>query len=94
MAWWSRFFGRQARSPLHGLEYRVAFKLYSQDAKREVEVLEFRNGETYLREREWVKGTTFIDRHSGNVVGPFASPEDAEKFIVATPWFTGQHEQL
>jgi len=77
------------KSPLHGLQYRVAFKLYSQDGKREVEVLEFSNGETYLREREWVEGTTFKDRHSGNVVGPFASPEDAEKFIVATTWFNG-----
>ena len=75
---------------LHGLEYRVAFKLYSKDGKREVEVLEFRNGESYLVEREWIEGTTFKDRHSGRMVGPFASPEDAENFIVATPWFIGR----
>jgi hypothetical protein len=75
---------------LYGLEYRVAFKLYSKDGKREVEVLEFLNGETYLVEREWVEGTTFKDRHSGKVVGPFASPQDAETFIVATPWFIGR----
>jgi hypothetical protein len=90
MAWWSRFFRRRSRSPLHGFEYRVAFKLYSPDGEREVEVLEFRHGETYLREREWVQGTTFKDRHSGNMVGPFASPADAENFIVATPWFIGR----
>jgi hypothetical protein len=77
------------RPDLYGLEYRVAFKLYSKDAKREVEVLEFRNGESYLVKREWVEGTIFKDRHSGKMVGPFASPEDAESFIVATPWFIG-----
>jgi hypothetical protein len=32
---------------------------------------------------------TFKDRHSGKMVGPFASPEAAEKFIVATPWLCG-----
>ena len=81
---------RKARSTLHGLEYRVAFNLYSKDGKRGVEVREFSNGQTYLVEQEWVEGTTFRDRHSGEMVGPFASPEDAEKFIVGTPWFTGR----
>lgn len=81
-----------SKSPIQGQEYRSVFKLYSADAKREVEVLEFLNGETYLDEREWVEGTTFKNRHSGSLVGPFASPEDAEKFIVATRWFTGRNE--
>jgi hypothetical protein len=54
--------------------YRLAFKLYSKDGKPEVEVLEFRNGGSYLVEREWVEGTTFKDRHSGKMVGPFAFP--------------------
>jgi hypothetical protein len=89
MAWWSRFFTRKARSPLYGLEFRVAFDLYSEDGKRRVEVREFSNGESYLVEREWVEGTTFKDRHSGRMVGPFASSADAESFIVATPWFRG-----
>jgi hypothetical protein len=84
MAWWSRLFRRKARSSLHGLEYRVACNLYSLDGKREAEVREFRNGETYLVEREWVEGTTFKDRHSGRMVGPFGSPTAAENFIVAT----------
>jgi hypothetical protein len=66
--------------------------LYSLDGKRAAEVLEFRNGETYLDEREWSEGTTFKNRHSGSLVGPFASPEDAEKFIVATSWFRGSQE--
>ena len=52
-------------------------------------MLEFRNGETFLDEQEWVEGTTFKNRHSGRLVGPFASPEDAEKFILATAWFRG-----
>lgn len=77
------------KSSLQGEEYRSAFTLYSVDGKRAVEVLEFRNGETYLDEQEWFEGTAFRNRHAGRLVGPFASPEDAEKFIVATSWFCG-----
>jgi hypothetical protein len=80
------------RSSLQGQEYRSAFTLYSVDGKRAAEVLEFRNGETYLDEREWFEGTIFKNRHSGSLVGPFASPEDARKFIVATSWFRGSHD--
>jgi hypothetical protein len=92
MAWWNQIFKRKTRPSLYGLEYEVAFKLYSKDGKREVEVREFSNGETYMVEREWVEGTTFNDRHEGRMVGRFASPEDAEKFIVATAWFGGREE--
>jgi hypothetical protein len=91
MGWWDKLLRRQSKSPLTG-EYRVAFNLYSEDGKRMAEVREFRNGKTYLVEREWVEGTTFNDRHSGKMVGPFASPEDAKKFIVATAWFRGRKE--
>jgi hypothetical protein len=80
------------KSSLLGQEYRSAFTLYSVDGKRAAEVLEFRNGETYLDEQEWFEGATFKNRHSGSLVGPFASPEDAEKFIVATSWFRGSLE--
>jgi hypothetical protein len=80
------------KSSLHGKEYRSAFKLYSADGKRAAEVLEFRNGETYIDEQEWFEGTAFRNRQSGSLVGPFASPEDAEKFIVATSWFRGDDE--
>jgi hypothetical protein len=79
------------KSPLRGQEYRSVVKLYSKDGKRAADVLEFRNGETYLDEQEWVEGTTFKNRHSGRLVGPFASPADAKNFIVATPWFRGSH---
>jgi hypothetical protein len=78
---------------LQGLEYRTAFTLYSEDGNREVEVREFSNGETYLVERERI-GATFRDRHSGSMVGPFASPKKAEAFIVATQWFQGRDAQL
>jgi hypothetical protein len=48
-----------SKSPIQGQEYRSAFTLYSEDGKRAADVLEFRNGETYLDEQEWVEGTTF-----------------------------------
>jgi hypothetical protein len=88
MQWWNRIFG-QGRS-LQGLSYRVAFSLYSDDGSREVEVREFSNGKTYLVERERLADGSYEARHSGNMVGPFQSPTDAESFIVATPWFNGR----
>lgn len=77
--------------PVQGQEYRSVFKLYSEDGKRAADVLEFPNGETYIDEQEWVEESTFKNRHSGRLVGTFASPADAENFIVATPWFRGSH---
>jgi hypothetical protein len=56
---------------------------------RAVNVFEFKGGETYLDEQEWLVGGAFVNRHSGPLVGPFASPTEAEAFIVATPWFCG-----
>ena len=90
MNWWKRLLGREPASPLHGIEFQSECTLYSSDGKRAAEVLAFANGETYLRESEWVEGTTFQDRHSGRLVGPFASPAAAEQFIVATTWFNGE----
>lgn len=90
MAWWKRLLRGKARPDLDGQEYRVVNNLYSSDGKRGVEVRKFRRGETYLLEQEWVEGTVFRDLHDGRLVGPFASPEAAEKFIVATAWFTGR----
>ena len=90
MKWWDRLLGRKDKASLAGSEYSVAFNLYSKDGKREVEVRQFRSGQTYLAEREWVEGTTFKDRHSGRMVGPFGSAEEAERFIVQTPWFCGR----
>ena len=78
------------KSPIAGLEYQSVFTLFSADGKRAAEVLEFENGETYLSELEWVEDTTFTNRHSGRLVGPFPSPLDAERFIVGTPWFCGR----
>lgn len=81
-----------SKPSLQGQECRSVFTLYSADGKRAAEVLEFRNGETYLDEQEWLEGTTFKNRHSDSLVGPLASPEDARKFIVATSWFRSGEE--
>jgi len=89
MTWWKRLFGLANSKTLVGNCYQVNKTLYSFDGKRAAELREFSNGETYLLESEWVEGTTFAERHSGQLVGPFASPLDAERFIVATPWFGG-----
>jgi len=77
------------KASLQGQEYHSAFKLYSKDGERAADILEFQNGEIYIDEQEWVEGTTFKNRHSGRLVGPFASSAVAENFMVATPWFSG-----
>jgi hypothetical protein len=89
MSWWGRLLGWRTRSSLYGREYRVAFTLYSKDGKRAVDVYDFGGGETYLNEKNWIEGTTYENRHSGKLVGPFASSEEAKRFIVTTPWFLG-----
>ena len=52
MSWWRRFFAREAAKPSTGFEAKSAFMLHSADGKREVEVLELRDGQTYLIERD------------------------------------------
>jgi hypothetical protein len=84
MAWWTRLFRKRAEPSLEGQEFRIAFKLYSEDGAREVEVCEFESGKTYLVERELGASGTFVDRHSGSMVVPFKSPSAAEKFIFKT----------
>ena len=78
-----------SNSPLYGQNYRVAFTLYDKECNRAVDVLEFENGEIYLDEKERVGETAFENRHSGRLVGPLASLEEAESFAVATAWFRG-----
>ena len=89
MTWWKRLFRPVSNQSLAGTQYRVACVLYSEDGKRCAEIREFSNGQTFLLESEWVEGTTFAERHSGRLVGPFRSPTHAERFIVATSWFNG-----
>ena len=89
MMWWKRLLSRLTHKSLNGAMYRVTSTLYSSDGKRAAEIREFDNGATYLLESNWVEETTFRERHGGKLVGPFASPKHAERFIVATAWFNG-----
>jgi hypothetical protein len=79
-------------SSLRGLKYKIEFNLYSEDGKREVEVRLFENRQAYIVERDQIDDGTYKARHSGSMVGPFESPEAAERFIVQTAWFTGAAE--
>ena len=92
MTLWKRLLRRLTRKSLDGAMYRVTSILYSGDGKRAAEIREFDSGETFLLESDWVEGTAFKERHGGRLVGPFASPQDAERFIVTTPWFNGLEE--
>jgi len=89
MMWWKRLFKPATEKSLGGAMYRVTSTLYSSDGKRAAEIRKFDNGKTYLLESDWVEGTLFKERHGGRLVGPFTSPKNAERFIVATPWFNG-----
>lgn len=93
MRWFRRFF-KQLKEPssLQGRRYRVVFNLYSQDGERQVEVLKFRWGRTYIIESELGPDGTYRNRHGDSPVGPFASPKAAERFVVATDWFCGRSE--
>ncbi len=90
MEWLNRLFRRKAKASMAGRLFRTSNLLFSDDGKRKVEVREFDDGKTYLLESDWAEGDVFVDRHAGQMVGPFKSPKHAERFVVATPWFTGQ----
>jgi len=89
MNWWKRLCRRLTDKSLVGATYRVICTLYSADGKRSAEIRKFSNGDTYLLESEWVEEGKFEGRHAGRLVGPFASPTAAERFIAATSWFKG-----
>jgi hypothetical protein len=87
MPWWHRFFRPNSGPPSEGLEYRVAFSLYSADGKRCAEIRERRDGTAYFVDREWVEGTTFRDVGHGEEIGPYHSIAAAEAAAVSRPWF-------
>jgi hypothetical protein len=89
MAWWHRFFAPSDGDPSKNTEYRVVCNLYNSEGKRGAEVRVRRDGRAYFVEQEWVEGTTFTDRGRGEEIGPFESPEAAERAAVGRPWFSG-----
>ncbi|MES2835097.1 MAG: hypothetical protein V4707_10365 [Pseudomonadota bacterium] len=88
MNWLDLLFGRKS-DPAEGDKYRVANLLYSEDARRCVEVRRFASGKAYIVERDLGDDGDYVDRHGGAMVGPFESTKRAELFIIGTPWFRG-----
>ncbi len=86
MTWWKRIFALKRRP---SSSYQVAFYLYSKDAKRGAEVREHNNGQIYYVEQEWVEGTTFRNRGTGQEIGPYRTTKEAESSAVASAWFVG-----
>lgn len=84
MAWWT-LFSRKAREP-----YREAFRLYSADGRRAVEVRERCGGQAYYVDRIWPEGSRFSKLRSGEEIGPFESVGTAEAAAVSRPWFRGK----
>ena len=89
MKWLRRFLGRSPHQSIAGRSYQVTSTLYSFDGNRSAELREFDTGQTYILEAERVENAEFTVRHGGALVGPFASPKAAERFIVSTSWFAG-----
>ena len=90
VAWWNKVVARLDGN-LKRRKYRLTSTLYSLDASRSAALLDFglMLG-TYINEQERTSDGSYVDRHCGRLVGPFTSPKAAERFIVATPWFTGR----
>ena len=90
MAWWNKIAGRLGGN-LHECHHRLSATLYNFDASRSAALLDFGflRG-TYVREQELAEDGSYVDRHSGSLVGPFTSPKAAERFVVKTAWFTGR----
>jgi hypothetical protein len=94
MNWWSALRARLWRTPHPGDEFRVVKIVYSADGKRAAEVHQFDFGPTYLLESDQGEDGQRVKRHSGRLVGPFHSPLQAERFIIATAWFNGPDSKL
>lgn len=85
MSWLRRLLIRP-KPPAEGDEYRIVALLYNAVGSRSAEVRLFDSGQTYIVERETIEGV-LVERHNGAMVGPFASPQKAERFITSTDWF-------
>ena len=92
MAWWRRFLPLRAGRVLADTDYFVPFRLYSKDGKRSVEMRVHRDGLAYFVDQEWVEGTTFKNRGRGEEIGPYETPEAAERAAVARSWFSRGEE--
>ena len=90
MAWWNKLF-RRLHGTLEGRKYRTLTALYNLDASRSATLLDFGfTLGTYIKEQERRADGQYVDRFGGALVGPFRSPDLAERFIVRTDWFSGR----
>lgn len=92
MNWLDLLFGRKS-DPVDDDKYLIANLLYSEDARRCVEIRRLASGTAYIVERDLGDDGAYVDRHGGAMVGPFESTERAELFIIGTPWFRGDESE-
>ncbi len=91
MAWWHKIFRRQSRNTQPRTDYYIPFSLYNIDGSRCIEVHDWNNGDVTYIEMDWIEGTTFKRRGTGEF-GPFPSHKAAEQEAAASAWFNGRAE--
>ena len=76
----------KARSLSPNVAFAVPFTLYSVNAKRAVQVRVRRDGFAYFMPQVNVGDQKFEDK--GSEVGPFDTPEDAERAAASGDWLS------
>ena len=85
--WWRRLiFRMKAKALPPDVAYAVPFTLYSINAVRAVQVRARRDGFAYFMPQVHVGDQKFEDQ--GDEVGPFDTPEDAERAAASGGWLS------
>ena len=85
-----QLFRLKAKSLPPNAAFLVPFTLYSINAERAVQVRVRRDGFTYFMPQVHVGGQIFENR--GSEIGPFDTPEDAERAAASGDWLNEEEE--